>query len=94
MKILITGADGFIGKNLIFALRSQGYQDLLLFGTDAPTELLERYCAECGFVYHLAGARLHFASEIKALFTDARVPRRIDIARHWHEHHPPSAKPE
>ncbi|HAX40787.1 MAG TPA: capsular biosynthesis protein [Clostridiales bacterium] len=56
MKILITGADGFIGKNLIFALRSQGYQDLLLFGTDAPTELLERYCAECGFVYHLAGA--------------------------------------
>jgi UDP-2-acetamido-2,6-beta-L-arabino-hexul-4-ose reductase len=56
MKILITGADGFIGKNLIFALRSQGYQDLLLYSMDVPTELLERYCAECGFVYHLTGA--------------------------------------
>jgi asparagine synthase (glutamine-hydrolysing) len=28
--------------------------------------------------YHLSGARLHFSSEIKALFTDPRVPRRID----------------
>jgi asparagine synthase (glutamine-hydrolysing) len=28
--------------------------------------------------YHLSGGRLHFASEIKALFTDARVPRRIN----------------
>ncbi|RJQ81658.1 MAG: asparagine synthase (glutamine-hydrolyzing) [Desulfobacteraceae bacterium] len=28
--------------------------------------------------YHLGNGRLHFASEIKALFTDARVPRRIN----------------
>jgi len=56
MKILITGAEGFIGKNLIIALRSRGYVDLLTLDADSPAELLDRYCGECGFVYHLAGA--------------------------------------
>jgi asparagine synthase (glutamine-hydrolysing) len=28
--------------------------------------------------YHLDGQRLHFASEIKALFTERRIPRRFD----------------
>jgi UDP-2-acetamido-2,6-beta-L-arabino-hexul-4-ose reductase len=55
MKILITGAEGFIGKNLIIALRSRGYSDLLTFDADSPVDLLDRYCGECGFVYHLAG---------------------------------------
>lgn len=56
MKILITAADGFIGKNLIIALRARGYHDLLTFDADAPVDQLERYCADCGFVYHLAAA--------------------------------------
>ncbi len=56
MKILITAADGFIGKNLIIALRARGHHDLLLFDADASVDQLERYCAECGFVYHLAAA--------------------------------------
>jgi len=56
MKILITGADGFIGRNLIVALRARGYRDLLTFETDTPAEVLERYCTECGFVFHLAGS--------------------------------------
>ncbi len=55
MKILITGAGGFIGRNLIVALRARGYHDLLKFDADTPMEFLERYCAECGFVFHLAG---------------------------------------
>ena len=55
MKILITGAGGFIGKNLISALQARGYQDILFFDADTPMEFLERYCADCGFVYHLAG---------------------------------------
>ncbi len=55
MKILITGAGGFIGKNLIAALHTRGYDDLLLFEADSPAEELERCCAECEFVYHLAG---------------------------------------
>lgn len=55
MKILITGAEGFIGKNLIIALQSRGYHDLLLIDADSPADALDRYCAECGFVFHLAG---------------------------------------
>ena len=55
MKILITGAEGFIGKNLIIALQSRGYHDLLMLETDSPAEVIERYCAECSFVFHLAG---------------------------------------
>ena len=55
MKILITGAGGFIGKNLISALHARGYQDILFFDADTPMEFLDRYCADCKFVYHLAG---------------------------------------
>lgn len=55
MKILITGAEGFIGKNLIIALQSRGHYDLLLLDANSPADALDRYCAECGFVYHLAG---------------------------------------
>ena len=56
MKILITAADGFIGKNLVIALHARGYHDLLTFDTDAPVDQLERYCTDCEFVYHLAAA--------------------------------------
>ncbi len=55
MKILITGAEGFIGKNLIVALHARGYHDLLRVDMETPPELLERYCADCAFVFHLAG---------------------------------------
>lgn len=55
MKILITGAGGFIGRNLIAALKTHGYESILRFDEDSPIELLERYCAECEFVFHLAG---------------------------------------
>jgi UDP-2-acetamido-2,6-beta-L-arabino-hexul-4-ose reductase len=55
MKILITGAGGFIGKNLTFALQTKGYTEILPFYSDTPAEKLERYCTECNFVFHLAG---------------------------------------
>ena len=58
MKILITGANGFIGKNLLAALRSQmGARPLMLFpaDVDTPQEELASACAEANFVYHLAG---------------------------------------
>ena len=58
MKILITGANGFIGKNLLAALRSQletRPSVLLPTDLDTPREDLAAACAEADFVYHLAG---------------------------------------
>ena len=53
--ILITGAGGFIGKNLVAALRQQGYGNLLLFEKADTPDTLRRYARQAAFVYHLAG---------------------------------------
>lgn len=55
MKILITGAKGFVGKNLSAELKNRGYEDLYLFDMDNSSKDLEEYCKDCEFVYHLAG---------------------------------------
>jgi UDP-2-acetamido-2,6-beta-L-arabino-hexul-4-ose reductase len=55
MKILVTGAKGFVGKNLIFQLRNKGYADIYEFDKDTDKYLLDEYTKECEFVFHLAG---------------------------------------
>ena len=55
MKILITGAKGFVGRNLIAELRNQGFTDLLEYDIDTNPILLDDYISECHFVFHLAG---------------------------------------
>jgi len=56
MKILVTGAKGFIGKNLLFALKNT-YKDINIceYDIDCCEEDLYNYCADCNFVFHLAG---------------------------------------
>lgn len=66
MNILITGAAGFVGKNLAAALRClQNGTDrtrpklsvdrLYLYDKDSPAELLEEGCQNADFVFNLAG---------------------------------------
>ncbi|HBT84780.1 MAG TPA: capsular biosynthesis protein, partial [Porphyromonadaceae bacterium] len=66
MNILITGAKGFIGKNLIAELnnikegKAKTYRltsDLTLFEFDTDTDpaLLDGFSKEANFVFHLAG---------------------------------------
>ncbi len=55
MKILVTGADGFIGSNLVAELKNRGYRDVLGYDLNTAPELLEIYCDEAEFIYHLAG---------------------------------------
>ena len=66
MKILITGAKGFVGKNLCAQLKNirdgkaRCYGDLVVdevfeYDIDSTAEELERYCQECDFVFNLAG---------------------------------------
>ena len=55
MKILVTGTNGFVGKNLVAELNNQGFTDLLLFNRKNSLEELEEYAKQCDFVFHLAG---------------------------------------
>lgn len=66
MKILITGAKGFIGKNLVAQLYNikEGKakhdtlgSDITVFEFDKDTDpkLLDEYCQQADFVFHLAG---------------------------------------
>lgn len=55
MKILVTGANGFIGRNLIAELKNRGYKDVYSCGRETKPEELDAFCSKCEFVFHLAG---------------------------------------
>ncbi len=55
MKILVTGSNGFIARNLIEELKNRGYIDILRYDTVADPWLLEDYVRQSDFVFHLAG---------------------------------------
>ncbi len=55
MKILITGARGFIGKNLLAELKNRKYTDIFEYNRDTDLTLLDEYCKEADFIFHLAG---------------------------------------
>lgn len=53
--ILVTGAAGFIGKNLIKRLQNLGYEDILGYTRANTGAELKEYCSRADFVFHLAG---------------------------------------
>lgn len=66
MKILVTGAEGFVGKNLCAQLKNikdgkaKCYGDVTVsavfeYDIDSTSEELDKYCAEADFVFNLAG---------------------------------------
>lgn len=66
MKILVTGAKGFVGKNLCCQLnnikegKARCYGDLQVdevfeYDIDSTHEQLDSWCSECDFVFNLAG---------------------------------------
>jgi UDP-2-acetamido-2,6-beta-L-arabino-hexul-4-ose reductase len=55
MRILVTGAKGFIGKNLVAELRNQNYDLIYEYSKETDPSLLDEYCKEADFVFHLAG---------------------------------------
>ena len=55
MKILVTGAKGFIGKNLVLELKNRGFESVYEYDYDSAPEQLESYAKDCDFVFHLAG---------------------------------------
>ncbi|MEI6285451.1 MAG: NAD-dependent epimerase/dehydratase family protein [Bacillota bacterium] len=57
MKILITGANGFVGKNLLICLKQIGYsdEDVLCYDIDKSHDDLKNYVQQAEFAIHLAG---------------------------------------
>ena len=55
MKVLITGANGFVGKNLISYLSLNKDIEIFKYDLDSTEEELNKYTKECDFVFHLAG---------------------------------------
>ena len=52
---MVTGANGFVGKNLIAELNNRGYEDILKVTRETESAVLDMYAKDCDFVYHLAG---------------------------------------
>ncbi|GEC16385.1 UDP-2-acetamido-2,6-beta-L-arabino-hexul-4-ose reductase [Nitrobacter winogradskyi] len=55
MKIIITGADGFIGTNLRVRLRELGHTDVVRVTRATESEQLTDALSSCDFIFHLAG---------------------------------------
>ena len=66
MKVLVTGAKGFVGKNLCSQLinindgKARCYDHLSIdavydYDIDSSPEELDQWCADCDFVFNLAG---------------------------------------
>jgi UDP-2-acetamido-2,6-beta-L-arabino-hexul-4-ose reductase len=55
MKILVTGAKGFIAKNLIELLKRAKYSDLFLFQRETTDLELETFIQHADFIFHFAG---------------------------------------
>ena len=65
MHILVTGAKGFVGKNLVANLdnikngknrtRNLGIEEIYEYDVDTDAVLLDEYCKKADFVFNLAG---------------------------------------
>lgn len=66
MKVLVTGARGFVGKNLCAQLNNIKYGKVKYYGDlaisevfeydiDSTPEELDQWCRDCNFVFNLAG---------------------------------------
>ena len=66
MKILVTGAKGFVGKNLCTQLNTikdgkdrrfpnLSIEEVYEYDIDSIPEELDQYCKDCNFVFNLAG---------------------------------------
>jgi len=65
LRILVTGSNGFVGKNLVANLktiqngtnktRNIQIEEIFEYDIDTPKEKLDEFCKSCNFVFNLAG---------------------------------------
>ncbi len=55
VRILVTGAKGFVGQNLIAELKNRDYVKVYEYDVDSEPSSLDQYCSQATFIFHLAG---------------------------------------
>ena len=66
MRVLVTGAKGFVGRNFCISLENLrdgkdrtrpdlNIEEIFEFDVDTPAEELEKYCSKADFVFNFAG---------------------------------------
>src|SRR5690606_21691149 len=55
VKVLVTGANGFVGKNLLVHLKEQKDIEVSTFTREDNVDLLDEKVKESDFIFHLAG---------------------------------------
>lgn len=90
MRIVVTGAGGFIGLNLRARLRELGHAEVYPVTRDTPEDELRAVLREADFVFHLAGVNrpsdVAEFTRVNAGFTErlcallAQTGRRVPVA--------------
>lgn len=85
MKILITGADSFIGKNLKAELINRKFNDILEINDYNNLELLKHYIDESDFIFHLFTVyRSNEKSDFKLINIDM-TRKIVDLIGNMHK---------
>ena len=88
MKVLVTGAKGFVGQNLRVALKREPSVEVVSFDLNDPQTVLENALAVSDVIIHLAGVNRPERSEEyesgNAGFTKHLCDRLISIGRSPH----------
>jgi UDP-2-acetamido-2,6-beta-L-arabino-hexul-4-ose reductase len=92
MRIVVTGADGFIGRNLRIRLQEVGYSNVIAVTHSTVAEELQAALASADFVFHLAGVNrpkrdedfasgnTGFTERICAVLNNSPEPARVAFA--------------
>jgi UDP-2-acetamido-2,6-beta-L-arabino-hexul-4-ose reductase len=74
MRVLITGADGFIGRNLRLALSERPDIEIVTFVRDESSEQLLKKVSVVDFIFHLAGTN-------RPIFADEYMTGNADLTK-------------
>lgn len=55
MRLLVTGSDGFVGRNICAHLREMGYEHIIAVSRSTPVEEMTPAVTAADFIFHLAG---------------------------------------